>query len=745
VAAARKAKVTLDGVPLAGTQTIAWKFVGGTAPYTTTFSVHKSAWEGKLKTRTGQPLTLEITDSRGIETKIEKVYILHEAPSDSPHRVTFVVADKRWLWSYKLVCRDYNLPRKTGDRTAFGNVPVETQTVVDKFDYLPYSLDAGKRWTARRAVENVLEILEPVGNGLNQSRFRIETWPIIDAAGTAAEFTLQGVTLRDSGDVALSRLLSYIPGAEVYVDATGTAIVFDASDLDATEDYFRNMPEATYAGEAAAWIDRKKIRPTHVVVHYQREVECLFRFSDDYSGGTVASMSRSAPYIENVLPTVDPETTLTEYDPESGTSSSKVVPPGTWVRVDKWLEAMNSSRPADSFPWTFDTIKRHWLKGDLEGVLGAKGKDLDATANIASRIGALREHFRQTFRINRRYMERVRNLMDARVALLDPVTGARAPAAVWGQACIIPSTKGKYMAARSANPDGYKVFRNVDYLAPSDAGAAIVDTAPGPMGVDIIDHELGIFRVSGIASPYGTVDAFIPCHLVEEGGNTPTSITRDMSKQDDEPMGAAMKVESGTNGIFLRDTMRCAAMLTIVPAAPNNELQFHRVVVQASDVQDVFRKEFRIQGGEGPPLEVFVPPGEATARFAWSDDAQAFSTVQDLLGLIGEENQGIESDVLPGFVLANEQRHLSNHAISVAAEMLSAYADNVQGQIATRVPDRGAKLVGNMSGAIVRVASAPSAKVDVLHQFPGQQRTISRLAVMPESARQIVLGIVPFR
>lgn len=739
---AKKTSVKLDGVPLAGTAAVVWRFVTGVVPYTTTLHVHRKAWDEKLAGRAGVPLTLEIVDSRGITTKIEHVYILHKAPSDSPNRVAFVVADKRWRWAYSLIVRDFNMPRKTGSRTAFGTVPVELSTVVDTYDYLAYSLRGGSRWTPKQAVEDVLGVLEgDAGSG----GFRIEGFPITDTngAGTAGEFTLQGVTLRDQGDVALGRLLSFIPGAEIYIDASGAAVVIDATDLDAVEEHFRNLPPTTWAGEYPAWIDRAAIRPAKIVVHYQREVEVLLTFEDDYASSTQSQPTRSQPYLENVLPTVDPSTRVTEFDPQTGQSSTKDVPPGTWVRVDRWLAAMDADRPADSFPWTFETIRTHWLKGDLDGVLGGKGLDLDREANVALRIAALKQHFRQTFRLNRRYTEGSRELLPVRVALLDPVTGARAPAAVWGQACVIPSRKD-YMTSR-LDPAKQKVYRNVDYLASSQDGTPIVQTPPGPASVVFIDRELGIFRLEWIASPYGLTEAFVPCNLVDSNG-TPTVITRDLALQDTQPVGAGMQVESGTNGIFLSPRLRFAVLLTIVPSAPNNANQFHRVEVDAMDVQSLFRREFRLQNGDGPDLHVFVPPAEVTARFAWQEDQLAASTVQDLLGLRGDSDEpGIEGTDLPGFVLVNEDRHLTDHALSLAAELLAPYADAVQGQVTTRVPDSGLKLVGNMAGAAIRVAVAPSAKVDALHQFPGQQRAVSRLAIMPESARRIILGTLPFR
>lgn len=758
---AQKASVTLSGIPLAATGPIAWRFTSGVAPYSTTFTVHQESWDRQLKKVIGQPLELKIVDSRGVTTTIRHIYILHRTPSDSPYRVSFVVADKRWQWPYKGVAKDFNIPRKTGDRTALNEVPIEAQIVVDEYDYLPYSLkDGDTRWTAKEAVEHVLEALhgdskDKNKNGKNGKRpktpggFRIESFPIVatkknKAKESDGEFSLQNVMLRDQGDAALSRLLGYIPGTDVYVDAAGDTVVYDATDLDALERHFKMLPDTTYDGDRAAWVDRKALRPANVFVHYQREVEVLFDYSDDL-GGTAASPDADTPFLENVIPTVDPSTTVTEFDPVKREDVTKTVPPGTWLRFDKWLDAMDGDRPDGSLPWTFDTIRRHWLKGDLDGALGAGGLDRDDDANVAMRVQAIKQHFRQTFRINRQYMERVRSLQAVRVALLDPVTGARAPAAVWGQACIIPSAKGHLMAARRDDARS-GVYRNVDYLAKSknDKDTGIIETAPGPAAVNIVDRDLGIFRVEWLLSPYGDVASFVPCHLVDAQGQQAV-VTRDLAMQDEKPMGAAMQVESGTNGIFLRDTLEMKVMMTIVPNAPNNSRQFHKVVVHPNAVAKLFRTEFRIQAGTGPDLEVFVPPGEATARFAFAKEDEAQDTIAELLGLGDDDpdTAGIDGPDLPGYVLSNEARYLSDHAISLAAELLAPFADNVQGVVATPVPRNGVKLVGNMAGATIRVAAAPSAKVDAVHQFPGQQRSISRFGLMSTEARAIVLGIVP--
>ncbi len=107
-----KSIATLDGVPLSGVGAIAWTFQTGFAPFTAVWNVHNTQWERQLKSKIGQPLTLRIRDQRGTETRVQDVYILHVVPSDGPKRTAFLVADRRWKWTYSLVSRDYNIPRK---------------------------------------------------------------------------------------------------------------------------------------------------------------------------------------------------------------------------------------------------------------------------------------------------------------------------------------------------------------------------------------------------------------------------------------------------------------------------------------------------------------------------------------------------------------------------------------------------------------------------------------------------------
>ena len=754
----QKASVTLGGVALSGISPIVWRFQTGTTPYTTTFTVSRKTWESKLRSRILRPQQLVVVDSRGAVSKIKKVYILHEVASDSPNRRSFLVADRRWRWDRVLIARDYNIPKKTGDRDRFNlDLPIETEPFRDKFDFKPYSLHGGESaWTPKQAITDILEQLEPDG-------FVIESVPRWGIAKQGlAKF--QNVYLRDQGNTALARMFAYIPGAAIYIDAVGVARVFDATSLPNAQLAHDSLPPHTWDGDKSAMIDRKKLRPKRVKVHYQREVELVLDFQDDYREGATVARDSAAAFVDNVIPTVDPETLITdEYDPVRDTTVSKRCPPGTYVTFKRWLAAMDLDKPVSSstWDWTFETIKLHWVLGKLDGALGGGGKDLDEMDEdvpVSARIQALKRHFRQTFRINRNFMEQIRDIQAIRVAVLDPVTGAHAPAAVWGQSCMIPPLKGQLMAGRS-DPGSTITHRNLDYLALSASGKKkLVETAPGPARIVFLDRDQGIFRIEWILGPFGTVGSYIPCNLAGDfSSNRPVSPRAELAAQDRPGpagvMGVGLRIESGANFLVLRDTMRFKAIVTIVPAAPNNKKQFHIEDVPGGTVSEFFGPQAGMTTGDGPPLEVFVPPNELTSRFAIDDETVAETTVGKLLGLRDPDPRkaGIEGNDLPGYQITNARRELPGHSESVASEQMVHFADSLHGRVTTRVFKQGIggkestrQLGGNMSGVALQVSAHPTATVSMTHEFPGKQVPINRFGILGEEARRIVLGIVAF-
>lgn len=763
-----KSVILLANIPVSANGVVAWRLVSGVAPYQATFSCHKSDWP-KLQEQKGRPITMEVRNSRQ-SMQIKSLFITHEVASDSPNRRSFVVADRRWRWEYRLVTKDYNMVRRTANKVLIGAVavdaPVEISQSKDEYYYLPYSLDDGKRWTPRSFLEDVFAYVEPYSSRI------IESFPEFGqgtgqnaGGGDQGGVSIQNMMLRDQGNIAMQKALQACPGADVYVRFDGSVAVFDAVSEGRTKEVIREAGLATWEGDALAKSDKRKIRPKNVVVHFQREVELVLAYSDDFGaeGQTVETKRRdkNGLYVENVMPTVDPETEVTEYDPVLDKMVTKTVGQGTFVEFKALLDAWDKKKPSGAEPWTFETIRKVWLHGDMDGILGgANGLDLDPLGNVVTRIQMIKQHFRQTFRVNQRIMERVRDIQPTRVFVLDPVTGLRSPSLVWGQACVISTTKGQMIASRT-DPEKTLVMKNVDYY-PKE-GKQIKDTPPGPTRLIMLDRDRGLFRTEWIVSPYGIVESFVP-GFITDSYNNPRSAVRNLKEQDRKPMASGVRSYAEDNSIFLGRQCSMKMIVTMVPCAPNDSRQFHIERIAPDKIALQFAAPFSMVNGQGPDYHVFVPPNEVTARFGWFDDEQAEETALKLLGLYddpetredeseeGPDSAGVkddpstkvdESKELPGYEFLNKQANITAYAESVAAGVLVPFADGMNGTLVTDLQPN-ATIKGKMGGVTVVASAAPSGRVNTMFDFPGTPRPIDSRAFLPMDTRMLLMGIVPF-
>lgn len=729
----KPSRATIEGIPLAASSPVAWRFQTGTQPFVSVFSVHKSDWK-KLEAKLGQEISLSISSSQGETLKIDKLTLLHLVPTDNVHRVSFAVADARYWWPRKTIRRDFNVPVRGGTRTAFGRG--ETQTVVDDPAYKAPTMRRGKPWTAREALEYVLEEVA--------EKWQIDSWPL--AAGSD-EIDLQDVHLADAGDAALEILLGHIPGSVLWIDSDGVARVGNATDLRASDQRWTELEIRTVEGEPGDFVDRTAIRPQRVTVYIERELEVLLRARDNYQS-TQSSGNPNEGYLENVLPTVDLETDVELWNPRTKAFERVIVPPGTWVPVKAWLEAMERVKPSSSYPWTFETIRECWITGDLEGALGARfDVDDNKDGKVAERVAALRQHFRQTWRLSPLWMDRIERILPIRAGLLDPFTHTRQPASVWGECCYVLGPKGSLIADAS-DPASGDIYSNRTWRTRLGKAPSIVQIEPSQAVLSILDEHLGIFRIDYKLPANGAVEAIIPCNTTNgpAGSARVGGPWRDLREQDRRAMGPGFRVDGNEAGVLLRDTLEFWVMVTVIPAAPNHKTRCHSISVEPADLMLEFGSS-NYSGGEGRTLEVYVPPSQATARFAWESDSEASASLVDLLNLNsqdpGEEITFIgDAERVPGYVLTNLDSELTSLARSIAAEQLLPYANAMQGNVVTTLDPEKANLTGAMSAIEVQVAPHPSGAVRMIHGFPGYAAPISRFALLSKSARKVLLRTI---
>jgi len=110
----------------------------------------------------------------------------------------------------------------TGDRFLFAgeqnNDRIENRVLEPEIAYAAYSLfpPGGQKvapWTPLEAIEHFLIV-------------RLGT-PLIVKDAPPAQTTMENVAIEDAGDDAMARLLTYVPGMDIYIDAQGNCVLYD--------------------------------------------------------------------------------------------------------------------------------------------------------------------------------------------------------------------------------------------------------------------------------------------------------------------------------------------------------------------------------------------------------------------------------------------------------------------------------------------------------------------------------------
>lgn len=725
-------KAWLGGVPLANAAAVAWAEVAGVHAPTAVWTVHDKQWQ-RLKGQMGVPLELRIVPSTGAELSWKNLYVLREVPAGKPFHRSFLVSDVRWMWPRCLVSRSYNIPRKTGNRRLVGEGPVEIEQAIDTYGYAYSSLDKGVKWSAMGMVADVLRRVAEQSNG---HPWHVESFPINEQR----QVTVEGLDLSESGDTALGHALAHAPGANVTVNRFGEAVVFDMtrrSDVRAQLD--PSVPR-TSAGSIDRMIDLAPIRPSDILVYFQREVE--LRFDAYEEGATVETRDPNTDermLMENVLPLPDVETTIAGERVALGT----YVP--VWRALAAWnddLASLGSSVPPPAL--TVANVRKYWFV--LEALYTPLGElTLNAAqSNWVARIATLRAHYRQTYQIPRSWMQRMRDMTPTRVGILDYVTKSRNPSRAWSQFMAETTTKAHYLSA-VARTDKQWVWENVDNYPGIDG--ELSDKSSSPAVVQVVDKDLGILHINYRLDPHGMRSQIVPSRCKEGGSGRLQSINRDAKEQRSYPMSSTGRV-TGSAPVALADDFRVAIVFTASPFAPNNEKRLFGYRVRPEDVSGAVGQEFQVSGGTGPTWHLFIPPGLMTARYAWSSTEKARESAQRLFGFKDGLPEAGTNDPFeaPGYFIVNmagsrggEGGLIEALARAAAVSQWAAFVDQVEGAPALHLRP-GVSLRGSMQAVAHRLDQDGRLVTQVT--LSGERVPIDPMAALPHAVRQKILGLV---
>lgn len=736
-------QATLAGIPITNEQSVTWELTQGVAPCQKAFVFSAANASKVLSIGYGlAPLKLVIDREDGSDpVTVSGLRVIGTAPARAPYLVAVVVADARVLWSRELLGGAYNIRRRTGDRyLALGQKGLELLSIIppnDDVRYAKFSLQRtpGKDgapetltpWTAQSMLEDVLKRVTINSGGYSMAGY-----------DSSQALPVEGLTLDDNGPEGLSRALNYVPGLRIYLDYDGKAQFTSA--LGRGE--IAQIKDPPIGGpDVITQVDLSNVRPSAVQVYFTVEQEIRFDAVQTSSNFVTAQKPSSNAVVDprlmtNVLQLPDP--VLHNYV-DSVTGQTKDVYQGTWVPIDQNLfnawnadtktpfSVANGSVVMTLQPISFDLIHRSFFTAGGytaydEALFGGVGEPV-----WGRRFAALQQHYRQTYQLPSRWLDRVRSIEATRGSVIDYVNGTRAPAAVYQNYCAIPNIR---RLARKVTDPGRQVGQNAQ---PFPVTSYVYGSLPSLTGlnpvsyalVDIIDQDQGVIHIRFNSDAFGDYTQFIPSLVqsTQRGGQAGQLLaTWDPADQANAAAGGL-----GTGMLMLTPNHAASIVLNVTPASPNDATQYHMVNITPDLAQDCLPQNVDIGDCQGPVWKIHVGPGILKARFCWFDSQSA--------SIEASIYSGVQRT---GLMLINPFQIL-DYAKAVGASVYSAFLDRPQGTHVTAL--NSARLpTGRIERVVHELTSGGNALT--LLSMPPEQRGAEVMSLIPESVRRQILGLV---
>jgi len=658
----------INDLPILGSSDATWILREGSRPVIQGFDMIPGDADALLSIGP-KTLTLEGLTVNGL-------YALNVVAGPNPNIKRVLLADRRWFWSYKAVYRGYNIRRNVGFKRiqdpaarpeVLGTQPKILYAAWSLRDRTPDLDPASAKWLGRQMVEDVVKtVARHETGGLGEPRVVFRDQGGLDA------LPVENLWIKDQGDQAIARALAYLPDAGIYVDYDATIIVYrkgSGSESSVVE----TAGPATVDGGNAILVSNSILRPVACDVLFTYEPEVRFDFNE--ASTTVMADDR---YIENVLPSPDFSLVV----------AGETLAQGTWITFSEALTAWGPP-PGFSGPLSQDDIQKcmvpfmdFWAGLEISGAL-------NPNADWAARIAAIQLHYRRTYRINRHWMDKVKQLKAYRSATVHPSNGTRAPALAYANYSLLAGQRALFNFQRAGVPTkDFAYALNVPCYPNDDV--LTITTKSSPAVVTILDADQGIIQLDYRVDPYRFWEAVLPSWV------TLSDKENDLDANG-FPLFAGPSGDLGHEGFPVTfDTLnhlhldrlpklsknhKCSIILTAVPAPgiPNDQRQFYRVRVRPGDVQAMLPLA-TLQPALGPVMEVVIGEAVETARIAWNDADK--STISNLF--VGEDESDMTSKITPLVLNAGSTSQsgasLQQIALAAAARIYGSLTDRYQGQ-----------------------------------------------------------------
>lgn len=723
----------IAGQFLLGSSNVSWPLIPGVKPVIQEFDVMASA-TAALEAMKGKPQELTI-QSRGKNLAVKNVYVLHIGPGENKYINRVSIADRRWLWSYAHYIKRMNVRRNIGFQRLAATDQPSLNPVAPKVWYAKWSMaiestDPTKaRYKAKDAITKELQYLSDFEKNYSGSGFSFAIDGLV--SNLFEDLPIENLETDDTGDQALNRILKYLPGAQVTCTVDGTIQIYNEASGQEQKAADDLGPEIAGGGHVML-VSNSAVRPRKIKYRFTPKLEFRLDFTEGATKtATTTDELGDARILENVLPIPDYQLTV----------QGEVLCQGTWITISQALVAWGA--PPGIARLDLDILQKAFVPWmGLWSALNLMGMR-DPNADWVSRIAMLQQHYRRTFRINPRIMDRVFSIEAERCATIDPVRGQRAPAVCYSDYAILPSMKAHFAQA-SASADLSAIMNVPGYPADGKLNSTV---KPAPADVSIIDYDQGIIQIEYKIDPMRMAEQVLPSMVEINGDNgQPGTLparcgpTCDLSiKGRTHAFNAVVK---STEWAKLTTNHKASIIISVVPAAPNDERQLFEVEVKPEDVKDLLPKSLSggIGDAKGPDMEVRIGAGVEVARVIWSD-ARA-SDIEQALGI----NDSNAKPNLKGLVIndgpiqdtkfgASLQAIAKAHAAAVYAALADRMIGEKLGDLAPAIAPVG--FIGNVTH---EVGTDGSGTTQIT--FPEQLPKMTLWQFMDANTRSILMRLV---
>lgn len=711
---------TLDGFPLDASSPIGWTFLPGVEPHRRVFTCAAGVAEAIFaQARPGESVFEFDVAGHGRE-RIERLTVIGIGPANDPNLATVEVADLRWLFRDRRVYGRFNVRRRTGERRRVGqNLPLAVQPINDDVAFAPWSIDGLTRYLAGNLLRRVLNRLLRDGERFEIRPLSLRTFPVED------------LVLDGPGDGELRRMAGYFGGLiDYFVDADGTFVVFDRADESEralvgltgggrgsrTRGSTTAGPPSVVGPQLWRLVDRSLERPDDFRVLISRLVELRFDGQDEIDGGADRGERGDLPLdLEMVLDVPDLELTIPAMDGRP----ARVVLEGTWITFREALAAWNGNGWPLGRTLSLVEIRNRFLVPDALYSLYAPAQ-LDEEGIYARRLGAIMRCFRQTYRIARRWRDRLGELFAIRAELRDSENGTWAPSEVYADYATTLTRRGQEKALK-ANPRNAAIVVN-RYAAGegvSVKNTPVTQMRPASAVVQVVDQDQGILRFNFVLEP-----------RLGERGIVPSAVQADTIPSLDP---TAPIYQRNMALARLSTTHEVSVVLSTMAVAPNDTRALHQEVVTPADVEAFLG--LKVGTCRGKRAELRVPPANrrACSRHAW-DDARAAEI--RLAFKFVDEDRGDPTLAFGDPLNPDEVRSL---ALAACARHLIQRRDQLEGTLATGWWP-GVRPTGNAGPVTYTIA--PDGTATTVVTFRRLELAEDFFSFLPDHVRQVVLGEV---